>query len=468
MLPAFAELVNRFQILEKENERLREENQALRAENKLLREGSERKGGPPPWVKPNVALANKKAKEKAQKARKKRTQSYTRKREEPTNIVVHACERCPDCGRALSGGWKHARRQVIDIPQTPVCVTDHVVIARQCGVCNTRCLPKLDLSGLVVGKHRLGVRLMSLIGMLRSTCRLPVRTIRSLLKSLYGLCVSTGEIVNVLHLIAQRGQPYLQDLQQQMRTSPYLHADETGWREDGQNGYLWSFSTPEIRLFQYDRSRAGHVPREVIGASYQGHVVTDFYGGYNSVSGINQRCWVHLLRDLDKLKEAHPDNQSVIDWVQSVRDLYREAKKYQKECLGARKLSCPPDGFNIFNRRDKRREFESRLAWIAAPYLDQKKMKEKAPQAVLAERIERYAPELFCFAEHPDVPSENNAAERAIRPSVIARKISGGTRSAKGSKTYAAIASMFGTWQVNDRNPWEACLHMLTYQPSAP
>lgn len=76
LLPAFAELVNRFRVLEQENASLRAENAALRAENKQLREQLEGKGGPPSWVKPNVALANKKAKEKEQKERKKRIQSF--------------------------------------------------------------------------------------------------------------------------------------------------------------------------------------------------------------------------------------------------------------------------------------------------------------------------------------------------------------------------------------------------------
>lgn len=150
LLPVFAELVNRFRVLEQENTAVRAENSALRAENKHLRELLEGKGGPPSWVKPNAALANKKAKDKIQKERQKRTQSFTRKREEATGSVRHAACNCPDCGRSLSGGWEHSRRQVIDIPVSPASVIDHLIIARHCGVCNKRCLPKIELSGIVV------------------------------------------------------------------------------------------------------------------------------------------------------------------------------------------------------------------------------------------------------------------------------------------------------------------------------
>ena len=80
---------------------------------------------------------------------------------------------------------------------------------------------------------------------------------------------------------------------------------------------------------------------------------------------------------------------------------------------------------------------------MAQPYIQEKKKGLQlpfVPQAALAQRIDRYASELFCFVEFPEVPSHNNAAERAVRPSVIARKISGGTRSALGSTAYLVRA----------------------------
>jgi hypothetical protein len=120
---------------------------------------------------------------------------------------------------------------------------------------------------------------------------------------------------------------------------------------------------------------------------------------------------------------------------------------YQDSCQAA------PDAnaHSVLARRDKRRDFESQLSWLAAPYLE--RLKEgRPPQTVVAERCEKFAAELFAFIEYPDVPSGNNAAERAIRASVIARKISGGTRSAKGSNTRAALMSLFGTWQLQQLN----------------
>ena len=104
-----------------------------------------------------------------------------------------------------------------------------------------------------------------------------------------------------------------------------------------------------------------------------------------------------------------------------------------------------------------RRKFEEELFGIAQPYVASK----DAPQHVLAKRIDNFLDELFTFVEYPEVPSENNAAQRAIRLAVIARKVSGGTRSGKGSKTKSILMSLFGTWSAQGLNTFEACRKMI-------
>ena len=88
------------------------------------------------------------------------------------------------------------------------------------------------------------------------------------------------------------------------------------------------------------------------------------------------------------------------------------------------------------------------------------------PQHTFCERVERFLPELFVFVAIPGVPAHNNLAERSIRPLVIARKISGGTRSPKGSETRMGLASLFGTWMAQHLNPFYQCLATLTMKSS--
>ncbi len=93
-------------------------------------------------------------------------------------------------------------------------------------------------------------------------------------------------------------------------------------------------------------------------------------------------------------------------------------------------------------------------------------MRTALPQHTLCERVERFLPELFVFVAVPGVPAHNNLAERSIRPLVVARKISGGTRSPKGSETRMGLASLFGTWMAQHLNPFHQCLATLTLKSS--
>lgn len=108
---------------------------------------------------------------------------------------------------------------------------------------------------------------------------------------------------------------------------------------------------------------------------------------------------------------------------------------------------------DIPRRRIKARMIlERRLMSLALPYLGSNK-----PQRILAQRIEEHLAELFVFIEDPRVPSDNNAAERSVRPSVIARKISGGTRSETGSRTKMILMSLFGTWALRGQDTLAQC-----------
>ena len=167
--------------------------------------------------------------------------------------------------------------------------------------------------------------------------------------------------------------------------------------------------------------------------------------------GPKQRCWVHLLRDLAKLVDVHASDSELLGWVEMVRDIYKAAKKAARRRVA--------DSTRILLRE----VLAERLLAIAEPYA---KMKD-APQRVLAKRIYQYLPELFTFVEHPQVASNNNAPQRAIRPAVISRKISGGTRSPKGSQTKTRLMSVFATWSPQGKEPIAACAQMIVASQSS-
>jgi transposase len=375
--------------------------------------------------------------------RKQRDRGYSRVRMVPTTAVTHAADHCPDCGTRLLGGWVTRHREVIDLPCAPITVTAHQIVVRTCPTCRRRVLPSAPLAGVVAGRQRLGVRLVSLIVTLREAVRVPVRRIQWLLEQLYNLHLSVGAITAASDRVAAGGAAEVAAIRDRIRGSPLVHADETGWRENGQNGYAWTFCTATDRYF-VRRGRHKEVVDEVLGATFAGVLCSDFYAAYHHYDGLKQRCWVHLLRDIHDLTVAYPDDAALAAWAQQVRTIFDAATTFTSADARTRVAA--------------QQQFEQRLLALCTPFTTD----PTAIQAKLCRRIQRHSNELFVFVAHPAVPADNNAAERSVRPLVTSRKISGGTRSPQGSTTKMALASLFGTWDARRLNPFDQCRQLLT------
>jgi transposase len=422
----------------------------LAVAHQCIEELQKQKTPPPAFVKANVV----KPAEGQKKPRKKREAQFNRarRRERPTRIVEHHISACEECGSRLGGVSIARRRQVIEVPPPPpVEVTEHVVYHGWCSQCRKWREAPMDVSAEVLGQGRLGVRITSMIAYLRTVMRLPVRQIQAYLATLHGLKVSIGEIVELLHRAKDQLHPLLAALKQQIRASPAVQADETGWREDGKNGYIWSVSTRTIRYYEYHHSRGSEVVKQLLGESFEGVLGSDFYASYNIHQGLHQRCWVHLLRDGHDLKEQYPDDAAVQRWFTQLKALYERACSYTGP-----DPTLPP-AQQLAARRQDQHAFEQELMHLCAPYVG-----TSAPMHTLCKRVERFLPELFVFVARPEVPSDNNLAERSVRPLVIARKISGGSRSPKGSDTRMDFFSLFGTWAAQGLNPFFQCLAELS------
>ena len=376
--------------------------------------------------------------------RKSRPHGFARTRMTPTQRVEHVAEQCPDCGTQLSGGWTQRTREVIELPQVPVQVTEHAYLARTCPQCQRCCMPTAPLDGVVLGQQRLGVNLVSLIAALREEARLPFRTIQWYLDTVHGLHLSTGAIVAATQRVARKAQTELAIILERIRGSPVVHADATGWREDGHNGYVWTFSTPTQRYF-LRRGRGKTVVDEVLGEEFAGVLVSDCYAAYHHYDGPKQRCWAHhLLRDVHDLRALYPDDHQLGQWADAVHQLYQQGTAF----------THPSEQ----QRRTAQLALERRLLALCGPYRDD----PSAAQTRLYRRMENHIKELFVFVAHPEVPPDNNAAERSLRPVVISRKVSGGTRSNQGTDTKMTLASLFGTWRAQGFNPLTACRQLLT------
>jgi regulator of replication initiation timing len=436
-------------------EQLHEENMALRAENEALRQGEGPKSTPT-FVKPNT---HKQKRDRPRKTRRQRSAEQSaqavRRRETPTEIRRHALERCPDCGYPLRGESVARRRQVIDLPVLPaVQVVEHQVIKRWCPVCQAWHSPRLDLSEAVLGQRRIGHRVASLVSWLRTELRLPVASVQAMLAQVFKLHVSAGQISELAHAVAEAGQSTVSAIETAIRARAHVHMDETTWREDGDNGYVWAMSTTDgLRSYTFTFSRAGVVPEGLL-RGFTGTLVTDFYGGYNHTPGRHQRCWVHLLRDLHELIKthaaAHPELPA---WIDAVIQTYRDAKALNER-------APPPTLAERLTAADALVERVQVLGrrWAQAEH-------KAHPAHAMCKRLLRHDLELFEFVRQPGLAAHNNLAERSVRPLVIARKISGGTRSERGSHTRMALQTLFATWAAQGKSALAECQAMLARGP---
>ena len=443
--------------LRAEVQSLRDLNAQLRAEvvalQTLLEEAEERTAELEAKSSPSRRLgkANRPKAEGPKAARRPRAkdQSHGRKRcEVVTRQEEHRVERCPDCGHKLHKPQVAWRREVVELPPpTTVEVTEHVVYKGYCQHCTGWKYATLPDKGVVVGQRRFGVRLMALVGYLSAGLRLPCREIQQYLRTVHQLTLSVGAVVDLLRGLAAEGQTAVAEIKAQVQHSAIVHADETGWREDGQNGYIWVFSTPGeqgVRYYLYRQSRGQSVVEEVLGETFRGVLASDYYCAYNVYRGRHQRCWSHLSRDLHALKEEHAAETEVLAWAEAVQALYDEGQTF------ARGQPCQAE-------REKRYvSLVERAVELGLRYAQ-----KEHPCRALAKRLLRHQDELFQFILVADLRADNNLAERSLRPLVVIRKISGGSRSPAGSQTRMDLATLFGTWKARGLDPLPQCRQLL-------
>lgn len=174
------------------------EAQIIELKAQLNNQGPKKENSLPSWVKPNVRTRKK-------GPREKRELNFGRKLDKPTKQVFHSFEVCPDCGGRLGKPAVSYTRQTIDIPPSQAEATEHVIFKRWCFNCKKRIAPKVYLKGEALGQQRIGIRLISIVSMLKESARCPIETIQSYFEILHNLHLSQGAIVGILHKTAEKG-----------------------------------------------------------------------------------------------------------------------------------------------------------------------------------------------------------------------------------------------------------------------
>ena len=350
-------------------------------------------------------------------------------------VERHSLSNCPDCHGALSTPVETRSRYIEDIPPIDPHVTEHLIDRYWCRACRKLVEPKVTQAfpGCVLGNN-----LIAFSCWLHYGLGLTIDKIVTLLNVACQFKVTAGGLIQAWQRLAIHLDIDYKQLREAAKSSPVLHADETGWRLNGKTHWLWCFTQDRLAYYTIARSRGAPVVRKVLGKKFDGTLVTDFYAAYNGVSpAFRQRCLVHLDREIEK-----------VDLVDESPQWKAFRKKFRRWIGDARRLgynrsALPADSFQRI-----RELLEDRLVALGDTSDLQTKFARRLPC-----RLRRFRHELLTFLDLPGVPSSNNHAERQIRPAVIIRKNSYCNRSRQGTRVQAAMMSIFQTLHLRSIDP---------------
>ena len=379
----------------------------------------------PPYEKPATKKKRKKrGRKKGHKGACRKPPPEIDRREE------HTLDSCPDCGGALGDSYAQRQRVIEDIEQSTVVTTEHTIHSHYCPCCKKRVEPRVTDA---LPKSTIGNRALVLSSWLHYGQGQTISQIVSVFDSLFHFRVTPGGLVGQWRRLEEILKPWYEAIAAEAQSSAVLNADETGWRVNGKTHWLWCFTNPRLSYYLIDPSRSSAVPREFLAESFEGTLVCDFYGAYNKLSvGRWQRCLVHLLGELKKVEKKNKSPE----WSAFQKRL----KRLLKDSI---RLSRRTDR-EAADYASKRERIAARLDELVARLPELK----DADCQRLTKRLRRHRDELFTFLDNPDVPFDNNRAEREIRPAVIARKNSFQNASERGAQTQAVMMTVYRTLKL--------------------
>jgi hypothetical protein len=219
---------------------------------------------------------------------------------------------------------------------------------------------------------------------------------------------SPGTVVSFIRYLASYYSQTESLLIHRMLESPFIHADETRINIQGEEQYAWVFTDGKHVILRKTETREASIVHEFL-SNYKGILVSDFYPGYDSVECRQQKCWSHLIRDINDDLWKEPFNVEFEHFVLDVRNLilpiFETIQKYDSKKRHLNRYRKPLDQF-----------YRKRIDGITYTFEVTIKYQK---------RFQRYRDSLFTFLEEDHIPWNNNMAERAIRHLAVQRKISG-------------------------------------------
>ena len=330
---------------------------------------------------------------------------------------------CPQCGGAVEK--VRSREQIVEELELRVHRIRLITQVGRCPVCGpVRSTHPLQVSTATgaAGTH-LGPQAWGFAALLNKQLGLPLVKTCAVLEQC-GLSLTPAGLVQGLRRLGHQLRPLYEQLQDALRHSPAVHADETGWWVAGRQAYAWVFTTPDTTLYTID-NRSQQVVRRIVGDDYPGVLISDCLASYDPHPGRKSKCFAHHLRAIAKAQAQAPD-------VPFLREI-----KLCLQAVLALHHARPRMPFASYAARRGRLE-----AWLNR-LLD---APAEHPAALkIANRLRKHRPHLLTCLHVEGVDPTNNLAERQLRPLVIVRKLSCGNKTDAGKRTLEILASLAAT-----------------------
>lgn len=359
---------------------------------------------------------------------------HGRRAPEPDATKRVYASNCPDCHRELARTENFTSHTVEDIPELlklHTIVTKYQVERQWCGSCKkeVRAVPPG-----VIPHSRLGINLLVTGIVMRYGIPAPINKIVFTFKNLFGIKLSEAGLANLLHRTRRYLGPFYEQIIQEVRKARVKQADETGWRIEGINHWIWEFLSSRSVYYKIEETRKKEIPRRELGDSHEEDIlVRDDYRGYEGLELKHQSCWAHLMRRSREAAHAQTASKEVKRLHRRLKRMYQELKEIVNE---------------DFNSQEREKIYREK--WKEIKGIIEMQYQQEDTRAIQT-RITNQRKNLLTALLYEDVPLTNNKAERELRPMVVARKISGGSKTIRGAKTQAVNMSVFQTLKMREK-----------------
>lgn len=381
------------------------------------------------------------------------------------HIIVHPLPiSCDVCGASLAGQdaiLEAQTRQVIDLPPIRFEVTEHRVLRAQCTCGAQQCsaFPQGLVSAVQYGA---GIRAASIY--LTQYQQLPYKRCTDALRDLFGITLSTATLVNFTQKGAQLLVPAVAQIAEAIVASPVAHFDETGMRLNKTLTWLHSASTSNLTWYGHHAKR-GEIAMTALTIlpRFRGVAVHDGWFSYRQYDCQHALCNAHHLRELLFIFESTGQQ-----WARDMMHLLCEAKDEiarQSEGNKTRELQCQYD-IKLHYLALVARGMNDNPELCRDPIKPTRRGRIKqSPATNLLRRLNDYADDVLRFTTDPNVPFDNNQAERDIRMPKLKQKVSGCFRATHGITAFCTIRSYLSTLHKQQKNLFQALICTFEFNP---